>query len=79
MVSKESGWATRQQVADHVQKSVDSIDRLIRSGQLPASKIGRSVRIKWTDVKKLAKPITAGYEHADNVVSDPFAGGGRYE
>lgn len=43
---------TIQQVADYLQLNYYTVYRLVSSGEIPASKIGRSWRIKKKDVLK---------------------------
>ena len=43
---------TKQDVADYLRVSIATIGRLIRSGQLEALKIGRSVRITEKALKR---------------------------
>ena len=42
---------TRQEVADHIGCSLDSVDRRIADGRLPAIRDGRLVRIAWADLQ----------------------------
>ena len=46
----------RTEAADILRVSTRTVDRLIESGELPASKVGRSVRLKRTDIEALLTP-----------------------
>lgn len=48
----------RDEVADILRVSTRTVDRLIADGELPASKIGRAVRINRVDVDALLAPMT---------------------
>lgn len=41
---------TRAEVAQHLRVSDRTVSRLIRTGQLPAARIGRAVRIRQSDL-----------------------------
>ena len=41
---------TRAEVAQYLRVSDRTVSRLIRTGQLPASRIGRTVRIRYADL-----------------------------
>ena len=54
---------TRAEVAQYLRVSDRTVSRLIRTGQLPASRIGRAVRIRQSDLLEMlnGKPsISAG-------------------
>jgi excisionase family DNA binding protein len=52
---------TRAEVARYLRVSERTVSRLIRTGQLPASRIGRAVRIWHADLLEMLneKPITS--------------------
>lgn len=43
-------WLTRKEAAKYGRMHVNTLDRLIKAGRLPAYKIGRSVRIKRAEL-----------------------------
>ena len=48
----------REEAAEILRVSVRTVDRLIEDGNLPASKVGRAVRIDRADVLALLSPST---------------------
>lgn len=46
----------RKEAADMLRVSIRTVDRLISDGELPASKVGRSVRILRADIEALLSP-----------------------
>lgn len=48
----------REEAAEILRVSIRTVDRLIETGDLPASKIGRAVRINRGDVLSLLSPST---------------------
>ena len=48
----------RDEAAAMLRVSVRTVDRLIESGELPAAKVGRSVRVARADVQALLTPPT---------------------
>jgi excisionase family DNA binding protein len=42
--------ATKKQAAEHLCVSMPTLDALMRSGKLKFFNIGRSVRLRWTDI-----------------------------
>ena len=55
----------RVEVAKILDLSVRTIDRLIEDGDLPASKIGRAVRIRRDDVLALLSPSVPAPERSE--------------
>ena len=45
---------TRKESQDYLKISLSTLERLIKSGTLPAVKIGRQVRIKRSDLERYA-------------------------
>lgn len=43
---------TKEQAAKHFQVALRTIDTWMEQGYLPYYKVGRAVRIRWTDVQK---------------------------
>lgn len=50
-------FATRDQVARHLQVSLSTVDRLRRRGALPAQKFGTLVRFHASAVRSLAPAV----------------------
>ena len=48
----------REEAAEILRVSVRTVDRLIEEGELPASKVGRAVRINRADILALLTPTT---------------------
>ena len=46
-----SGYSTVEEIAQHLGVSVKTVRRLYTSGQIPISRIGRRIRIKFEDVE----------------------------
>ena len=46
-------YISRKQAAAHYSCSVQTIDKLVKTGQLPAMHLGRAVRIKVADLEAL--------------------------
>jgi excisionase family DNA binding protein len=53
-------FLTMADVQKRFRLSLSTVQRLIKSGDLPAYRIGGSVRIKEADVEKALKPIPVG-------------------
>lgn len=49
-------YYTPQEVADLLKLHYNTIRRMIKSGELPAEKIGRQWRIRKADLEQLAEP-----------------------
>jgi len=45
-------WRTVRSIADELKVHTMTVYRLINSGRLPASKVGRSYRVKESDLRK---------------------------
>lgn len=43
--------ATRKETAEYLGLSAQSVDTLVKSGQLKSFNIGRSVRFRWADIE----------------------------
>jgi excisionase family DNA binding protein len=56
MVGEQELFSVKE-VAAKLGVSKDTIWRRLRMGELPHHKIGRSVRIRWTDVEDYLKRI----------------------
>jgi excisionase family DNA binding protein len=54
-MAEEKEFFSVQEVADKLGVSKDTIWRRIRAGELPHHKVGRAVRIRWTDVEEYLK------------------------
>lgn len=54
--TKPEGLATVNDVAEFMKITRPSVYKLIRSGDLPSLKIGRSRRIRWVDVHSFVDP-----------------------
>lgn len=53
-------YVSRKVAGDFTGLSVDTIDRLIAAGKLPAYRVGRSIRLRWADVEALLQPVVVG-------------------
>lgn len=53
-------FLTMAEIQERFRISLSTVQRLIKSGDLPAYRIGGSVRIKEQDVQKALKPIPVG-------------------
>ena len=60
---------TKQQVADHLQVSVRTVDRLICDMDLPVYHIRRQVRIPQSSVDMILEESMSSEEH-DKIVND---------
>lgn len=58
-------YYTPQQVADKLQLTVRTIWAYIRSGKLPASKLGREYRISEEQLDRFMKSLEVGGEKED--------------
>ena len=50
-------WLTKRDAANEARVGTRTIERWIAEGTLPAFRMGGQVRIKATDLDKLARPI----------------------
>ena len=48
----ERNWMTRDEVAEVIKKSKDSVDNYCRAGKLEAIKVGREIRISKASVQR---------------------------
>ncbi|KAA1414997.1 helix-turn-helix domain-containing protein [Nocardioides humilatus] len=56
--ARADGYVTLQEAADYYQVSTDSLRRYIAQGAVPAVRLpGRAIRIKRSDLDKLARRI----------------------
>ena len=54
-------YFTRREAADHLRIGERTVDKLVASGKLKVRRIGRSVRIKLSDIESfLAADLTFG-------------------
>lgn len=54
-----SGYASLEIAASYYDVSTRTVRRAIADGKLPAVRIGRQVRIAWSDLDAWARPIPA--------------------
>lgn len=47
-----SRLASSRDVASYLGISLKTLYRLIRDGSLPACRVGRQIRLRWTDVER---------------------------
>jgi excisionase family DNA binding protein len=53
-------WLTVQETAHETRLTERGVRQLIADGRLPASRIGRNLRIRRADVETLFVPVVAG-------------------
>lgn len=59
MTSRTGKRLTLKQAAEVLAVSVDTVRRRIASGELPAQRVGRQLRVFEDDVEALAVPVPA--------------------
>ena len=74
-VTMQSGpdeFLTTDEAAMALKVSTKTVLRLVRSGQLPACKVGRAYRIRRTDLVRGAEPKRSGVVYLDDNASNPI-------